>query len=253
MKHTLLVLVVLLFANVGLAEQRLHLIGDRDNKPECFIDGDGNVTGSDVEILRELGKRLDLKIEIELAPWVRVLSMVRSGKADGGFPLFITPERKEYALYTKAPIHVSVMTLYTKSGREFEYSDFSDLYKKRIGIIRGYSISAEFDLAAKVGDIEIAEVETIDQLVKMLMGERIDAIAATPSSITTYLKEKRVEISAIGHVRSRAAYLTLSKRAKIKDKEQLLEKINQALFEMEQDGTIEKITVKYLEQHARED
>jgi len=253
MRHFLLVLVVLLLANLGMAEQSLHLVGDRDNKPECFIDGAGKVTGSDVEILRELGKRLNLKLEIELAPWVRVLSMVETGKADGGFPLFMTPERKEYAIYTKAPIHVSVMTLYTKLGHEFEYSDFSDLYKKRIGIIRGYSISAEFDLAAKVGDIAIDEVETIDQLVKMLSNERIDAIAATPSSITTYLKEKRVEISAIGHVRSRGAYLTLSKRAKIKDKEQLLEKINQTLFEMERDGTIEKITIKYLEQHARED
>jgi ABC-type amino acid transport substrate-binding protein len=252
MRHTLRILVFFLIANVGIvnvsfAEQSLYLIGDEDNKPECYIDGDGNVTGSDVEILRELGKRLDLKLEIELAPWIRVLSMVQSGKADGGFPLFVTPERKEYALYSKVPIHVSVMTLYTQSDHEFDYNDFSDLYHKKIGINRGYSISEEFDLAAQAGDIQITEVDSIDQLVKMLTGGRIDAIAATPSSITTYLKEHGIEISAIGHVRSRAAYLTLSKVAKIKDKDQLLEKINQELRVMEQEGIIEEITQKYLD------
>jgi ABC-type amino acid transport substrate-binding protein len=80
----------------------------------------------------------------------------------------------------------------------------------------------------------------------MLTSGRIDAIAATPSSITTYLKEHSIEISAIGHVRSREAYLTLSKMAKIKDKDRLLEKINQALLLMEQTGIIEEITQKYL-------
>ena len=244
MRHTLRILVFFLIANVGMvnvsfAEQSLYLIGDEDNKPECYIDGDGNVTGSDVEILR--------KLEIELAPWIRVLSMVKSGKADGGFPLFVTPERKEYALYSKVPIHVSVMTLYTQSGHEFDYNDFSDLYHKKIGINRGYSISEEFDLAAQVGDIQITEVDSIGQLVKMLTSGRIDAIAATPSSITTYLKEHGIEISAIGHVRSREAYLTLSKMAKIKDKDQLLEKINKALLLMEREGIIEEITQKYLD------
>jgi polar amino acid transport system substrate-binding protein len=167
--------------------------------------------------------------------------MVQSGKADSGFSLFVTPEREKFALYTEVPVHVSVMTLYTKENFEFEYNNFSDLYNKRIGTNRGYSISKEFDLAAKKGAITLVEVE------------RTDAIAATPSSIRTYLKEEGIKNSAIGHVRSRSAYLTLSKAAKIKDKERLLEKINQTLLLMQQDGTIEKITLKYLEQHAIEE
>jgi ABC-type amino acid transport substrate-binding protein len=247
MRHILLGTLFTLITSFGAAEQRLHLIGDEDNKPECYIDENGNAVGSDVEILRELGRRLNITIEIELAPWVRVLSMTQSGQADGGFPLFITPERKEFALYTDVPVHVSVMTLYARLGQEFEYNDFSDLYNKTIGINRGYSISEDFDLAAKIGKIKLEEVETIEQLVKMLINKRIDAIAATPSSVRTYLKEKSIEISAIGHVRSRAAYLTLSKAAKIKDKENLLERINQTLLEMEQEGFIKEVTNKYLD------
>ena len=195
MRHILLGLVVLLVANFGMADQgaqsqrlhlqSLHFIGDWDDKPECYIDDDGNVVGSDVDIIRELGKRLKIKIDIELVPWVRVLSMIESGKADGGFPLFMTTAREDFALYTKVPIHVSVMTVYTKSESEFEYKDFKNLYKKRIGINRGYSISKEFDLAAKAGEIEIVEVETIDQLTKMLINDRLDAIVSSPSSIVS--------------------------------------------------------------------
>ncbi len=246
MKHSLLGLVLLLVMATTSAEQTLFFVGDEDNKPECFINAAGEVTGSDVDIIRELAKRLNLDINIQLTPWVRVLAMVESGQADGGFPLFFTPKRHEYALYTKAPLHVSVMTVYTKSTHEFVYQDYTDLYQKKIGINRGYSISKEFDLAVNKGLIEIFEVETVDQLVSMLIDQRIDAIAATPSSVSSYLLEKGIEISAIGQVRPRPAYLTLSKKAEVEDKEKLLQDINRVLIEMKKDGYIERITNKFL-------
>ena len=42
------------------------------------------------------------------------------------------------------------------------------------------------------------------------------------------------------------AFLVLSKAAKIKNKEKLLAKINRVMLEMEKDGTIDKITKKFI-------
>lgn len=245
-KETILGLVVILLASSAGADQTLYLVGDQDNKPECYLNESGEAAGSDVEILEELGKRLNLNIKIELTPWVRVLSMIESGKADGGFPLFLTAERKAFALYTNTPVHVSVMTLYTLTNRQFGYKKLSDLYNKSVGINRGYSISKEFDRAVQEKKIKVEEVETIDQLVKMLLDERIDAIAATPSSIESYLAEKNIKLSGVGHVRARAAYLTLSRKAKINNKEKLLDRINQTLLAMKQEGVIKRITEWHL-------
>lgn len=245
MKQGVLGLLLILSSSFSLAEQTLFFVGDEDNKPECYIDAAGKFVGIDVDIIQEVAKRLNLNITIQLTPWVRVLAMVKSGQADGGFPLFSTAERREYAYYPQEPVHVSVMTAYTKTGKEFSYQNLQDLYGKRIGINRGYSISKEFDQAAQQGLIDLIEVETVEQLVKMLLDERIEAIAATPSSVETYLKEAKIELSAIGQVRARAAYLTLSKKSKVKDKAKLLEAVDRTMVHMKEDGTIDRIRQKY--------
>ena len=229
-----------------IAERTLNFVGDEDNEPESYINDKGEFTGSAVDIVREMAKRLNLKVNIQLTPWVRVLSMTESGQADGGFPLFLTQERQQYAVYTDVPVHISVMTAYTKQGREFDYQEMSDLFQKRVGINRGYSISKEFDDAAKEGKIELIEVETVEQLVKMLLDERIDAIAATPSSIQFYLKATKTVLSEIAELRARPAYLTLSKSANIKNLDQLLLDINQTLLSMKKDGSIDEIRNRHL-------
>jgi len=247
MNHRILGLLLLFISSLSFAEPSLFLVGDEDNKPECYINADGESVGIDVDIIREVARRLNINVSIQLAPWVRVLAMVKSGKADGGFPLFMTAERREYALYSQEPVHVSVMTAYTKSGEEFPYRSLNDLHEKRVGINRGYSISKEFDHAAQEGLINIVEVETVAQLVKMLLDGRIEAIAATPSSVEAYLKQENIELSAIGQVRARAAYLTLSKRSAIDNKQQLLDNINRTMVMMKEDGTIDSIRKKYVD------
>lgn len=244
-KQSILGLLLLFISSFSLAEQTLLLVGDEDNKPECYINAAGDFVGIDVDIIQEVAKRLNLNITIQLTPWVRVLEMVKSGQADGGFPLFLTEERREYAYYSQEPVHVSVMTAYTKSGREFPYQSLSDLYGKRIGINRGYSISKEFDQTAQQSLFDLTEVDSIKQLVKMLLDERIEVVAATPSSIEAYINEENIELSAVGQVRARAAYLTLSKKSKIKDKEKLLEAMNRTMVQMKKDGSINKIRSKY--------
>jgi polar amino acid transport system substrate-binding protein len=247
MKYLIFGLILLLKCNLGFANDSIFIIGDEDNKPECYINAAGEFVGTDVDIIREIFRRLRIDVKIELAPWVRVLSMVKSGQADAGFPLFLAAEREEYAYYTQEPLHISVMTVYTKSGREFVYNNFKDLFHKRVGINRGYSISKEFDDATAEGLISLVEVDSIKQLVKMLVDERIDAVAATPSSINSYLRETNIDISAIGQVQERSAYLTLSKKADIKNKEELLHNINNTLLEMRNDGSIKRIRSQYLD------
>ena len=246
MRRIFLLLTLLLTASQVMADRTLYFVGDEDNEPESYINAAGEFTGSAVDIIKELAKRLNLKVDIQLTPWVRVLSMIETGKADGGFPLFWTPERDKYALYTEIPVHISVMTAYTKPSRTFEYDDISSLYNKRVGINRGYSISKEFDRAAQEGRITLIEVETVSQLVKMLLDDRIDSIAATPSSIRFYLKETNIVLSEVGQVRARPAYLTLSKIADIKNRDQLLSSINKTLALMKKDGSIDKIRNQHL-------
>lgn len=249
MKQLLIIAVaILLLANQSLAKTQLTLVGNTGNYPVCYQDDSGKIVGINVDIIRELAKRMDIDINIQLVPWARTLSMIKHGQVDGGFPLFITPERQEYALYTSVPLHEAVMLAYVKYPETFSGNKLEDLYGKKIGINRGYSISAEFDLARKQDKFEVTEVEKIHQLVSMVFHGHLDALVAKRSSVGSYLKRSGKWLKVLGPInKSEGAFLVLSKKAKINNKQQLLKDINQTMQDMMADGTIERITRQYID------
>jgi len=239
---------LLIYSQLGFSDQKLLLVGDNNNFPVCFENEDGTIIGIDVDIIKEIAQRIELDIDIKLAPWPRVLFMVKNGKAHGGFPFFVTPERLEFSSYTKIPLHRSVFMAFAKPGNEFNFEKISDLHGKVVGINRGFSISPEFDAAVNNGSLNVYGVDEIHQLVEMLMKNRIDVIVAKRSTIAGYLKNTGQKLTPLGAVnKGQGAFLVISKAAKIENKERILQKIDEVMAEMEVDGTIAKITKKYIE------
>jgi L-cystine transport system substrate-binding protein len=70
-------------------------------EPFCYKDADGNLAGYDVEVVREIGRRLpDYKFEFEIFEFKNVLVSLASGKIDVGAHEFEeNPERRETYLY----------------------------------------------------------------------------------------------------------------------------------------------------------
>ena len=248
-KKIIIFIVLLLFIeDMGFAEQKLFLVGDNNNVPACYENKEGKIVGVDVDIIREMAIRAGIDVTFKLLPWKRVLSMIEQGTAHGGFPLFVTPERQEYSLYTKVPVHRVVMMVYVKQGNEFKFEKLSDLYGKTIGINRGFSISPEFDLAVREEKLSVHEVNETHQLIKMLWTNRLKVVIAKQTNVGLYLKETGKKLTALGSVsEGKGAFLVLSKAAELENKEQLHQTIDRVMLDMEKDGTIEKITKNYIE------
>ncbi|MDR2601464.1 MAG: transporter substrate-binding domain-containing protein [Spirochaetaceae bacterium] len=70
-------------------------------EPFCFRDADGNLTGYDVEVVREINKRLpEYKFEFEVFEFKNVLVSLATGKIDVGAHEFEeNPERRKTYLY----------------------------------------------------------------------------------------------------------------------------------------------------------
>jgi len=228
------------------AEKIFSVVCNEKNEPACFEDKDGNIVGVNVEIVRELCKRLKFKLDIKLVPWKRVLSLVEHGKVDAGMPLFKTPERMKYALYPSTPIHKVAMQVYTHPQSNFTYKHLpEDLYGKMVGIRRGYSISPKFDQAIADGYINIDELDSVEQLIKMTASNRLDAIIDKGSTINFYLKKHGVLLKHIGQVsQPQAAFLAISKRS-AQNVDVLFRKVDMTLRALESEGTIEKITNRF--------
>ncbi len=244
---TYIVVSLLTVFSMGFAENRALNLVCGDGFPPFSYEENGIIKGMDVDTVKEMAKRLNIDVKIELKPWKRVLTLTELGKRDGAFSCFKTADRQKFALYT-APVNYSTYSIFVKKGKEFNFTSITDLYGKFFGKNRGLAVSEEFDKAVKEGKISVAEVSS--NLVDLAMLNRYELFVDNLLLTQYQLKKKNL----IGQIRplpkpvtkARGAYLIISKVAAIKDKESLVKKMTRVLKEIHSDGTIQKIQDKYL-------
>ena len=72
--------------------------------------------------------------------------MSEEGKADGLFPAYRNKEREEKYVFTE-PYTSGLVGFFKLKGSKITYSTLKDLTPYRIGIVRGYANTPEFDAA----------------------------------------------------------------------------------------------------------
>ena len=236
----------MLNSHESFAQTKLIVACNENNVPVCFLDDNQKPTGIDVDIVKELSRRIGMEVEFRLIPWKRLLVEVRHGKVDSAMPLFMTEERKAFVRYPSEPIHLSTMTAFARQGFMASIRSVSDLHGKKVGIRRGYSISKDFDEAVKSGQIMVTEVSNVQNLMKMVSSGRIDVLIDKKNTIEYYLKKTNFSLVNIGDVSTGSAYLVFS-RANLTDaKQNLLDRISEVLVEMKSDGAYKEIESAYL-------
>ena len=193
---------------------------------------------------------MEIKCNIHFEPWKRVLLSVEHGEYAGGFAGFKTPLREDYSYYLDYPFHYSTYNIFVKKGREFPFEKIDDLYDKQIGINRGFTLGESFDEAAAAKKIKVQEVDSVEVNIRKLMLNRIDGIAANYHETMMMLVNMKLleQVHALPHpiFRPKGAYLMMSKKSDIENKEELINQMNQVIKAMYHDGTIDKINKKNL-------
>jgi len=242
-------LAITLLATPALAKNPLF-IADIDFAPYAMI-SEGQPAGIDVEVLAEASRRAGLTLDIQFKPWDELIAMVKSGECDGAFSLFRTPEREKVAMFMEAtPVHYSDYVLFTKVGNKFSFRSYDDLSDKTIGRVAGTNLGDDFEAALTNGTLTIKEYPDLATGLRgLLMGE-IDAYAGNIDVTYTRLKTMGMT-SAIVYLpkklaSQRPAYLVMSRASKFKDKDRLIQALEQQLDLMRKDGTYNKIAKRYL-------
>lgn len=255
MKHLLLLLAVSFFMLLALAQpcmagEPLLFVTDNDFPPYAFQQ-DGELRGVDVDIVREMAKRAGLEVDILPTPWRRLMRMLRSGKADGGFSLFKTRERDDFFLYVDAtPIHSNSMAAFVTADSALTVNALEDLYGLKVGVNTDFSVSAAFDQARARGLFTVLEKEGVMSNVLALAAGRIDVFVHT-RDVALHILKNANKLDAVRECETsfsnrRPAYLVLSKASPLQDKKQLQRRLNAILLEMEQSGELTRIHNNYL-------
>ncbi|MFC0523554.1 transporter substrate-binding domain-containing protein [Pontibacillus salicampi] len=206
--------------------------------PYTFHDDEDKLTGYDVEVAREVGKRLDLEVEFMETKWDSMFAGLNSERFDMiANQVGIKPEReKKYDFST--PYTVSTAVLVAKEGND-SINSFEDLQ----GATAAQSLTSNYKDIAKEYGAEITGVEGFNPAMQLITSGRADATVNDRLSVLDFIQKKgdnaQVEIVDREEEASESALMFR------KGNEELVEAVNGALKEMKEDGTLKQISEKW--------
>jgi polar amino acid transport system substrate-binding protein len=192
------------------------------------------------EVVRLAYEKSGYGVNYKFMPWARVVKMTKEGKFDGYLPEYYADELKESFLVSD-PFPGGPLGLFKRKNETIEYKTIQDLKPYRIGVVRGYVNTKEFDEANY-----LKKEEANDDLTnfKLLLKKRIDLVVADKLVggylISKELPENKDDIEFISPpLEVKNLYLCISK--KVPDAEKKLEMFNKGLKELEKEGTLNLI------------
>lgn len=141
--------------------------------PPWKIISKDNIDGIDARILHAIEHKTDLKFDYVTAPWRRCIELLKTGEVDMITSFIQNDHRQKFAFYISPYYYIDTVRFYGLRDRDFQIQRYEDLYKFRIGGVKGAHYYEKFDQDKKM-DTEMVAHEK--QLVKMLVSERIDLI-----------------------------------------------------------------------------
>lgn len=208
--------------------------------PMGFRDENNEIVGFDIDYAKAAAEKMDMKVEFQPIDWETKESELSSGRIDliwNGYT--ITDERKEKVLFTK-PYLKNAQVVVTLA--DSKVTKLADLEGKVVGL---QSLSSAAD--ALDADPIKSKIKTVTEFsdnvsaLNDLKNGRLDAVVIDEIVIDYYMTKEEGSFKILDESLAPEEYGVGVK----KGKEDLLEKLQKALDEMNDDGTAAEISDKW--------
>lgn len=239
MKKILTGLFVLMMSASAFAQA--YRFVTEDYPPYVYQDN-GVAKGLDVEILNAIKTKAGIDIKIEFYPWNRAMAMAQDGSADAIFSLFKTSEREGFIHYPSTALYDNRTVLFASKDYIGDVKSLADLKGQTVGIVQGNSYGDAFD---KDTTFTKDAVSSTDVMVKKFQGGRIKLFVEAEEVGNYVLKKNNVEgYRILSHVIvTEKSFVGVSKKSA--RGQELFNKINAALADLEKSGELAKIKAAF--------
>jgi His/Glu/Gln/Arg/opine family amino acid ABC transporter permease subunit len=201
----------------------------------------GQLAGYDVDVATAVGERLGKKIEFVQTPWDSIFAALEANRFDiVANEVTISPERKaKYDL--SEPYSVAEGVVITRANDD-SIKTLNDLKGKTVGA----TITSNWAQIARDAGAKLEPVEGFTQAITLLNQGRVDAVVNDSIAFHAYQAEtndQSVKIGATIDEKSEQAFAARKNSG-------LLPELNKALDELKNDGTLARISDKYLKVNA---
>ena len=246
--HKLLFVGVLQLAAVGSAQAESSLdqiraagvfkVGTEGTYPPfTFHDASGALTGFDVEIAREIARRLGVKAEFLEGKWDGLIAGLDARRYDAvANEVTITEERKAKYDFS-APYIVSKAVLLVRADNT-AIKSFEDLKGKK----SAHTLTSNYAQLAKKYGADLLGTDGFNQSVDLVLAGRADATINDSLSYLDFKKHKPDAALKVAATQANAEYQGVIIR---KGNPELLAAIDKALADLKADGSYLRISTKY--------
>ena len=245
---------IMLLATNCFAEKKLKFAAVENVPPFTLpADGSGEVKGMAIDIFKEVAKRMGFEAEISELPFKRLWLYLQQGELDGTIQIYYNPDRLKYIIYSDPAGYYVAHYIFVKKGNEgkFKSGKVEALYGKTVAKERGFHVNKEFAQAVEAGKITIDEAQNTELNLKKLLMGRTDAYVSN-YHIALYNIKKYGFLGQIVPLSEplapkKGTFMAISKKAKnIPDVQEFAKRFNATLKEIHSDGTLDRITAKYV-------
>lgn len=217
-------------------------------KPFSYTDDKGNLTGYDVEILKEIEKR-DPSLHFEFKPMSPDAAFVamKSKQVDMiANQMRRNPTREKKYIYTTENNNYTARKLVVKEGRT-DIQSFDDLNGKKVAITSNSEFNdlvKAFNKDHKPGIDPIYSDKGAAENLNLVATGRADAAGEYEYVVNVARKEQGLPVQAVGSVmQSVPTFFLLRKDPQM---QAVADKIDKILKQMKEDGTLKKLSIQYL-------
>ncbi|WP_110113848.1 amino acid ABC transporter substrate-binding protein [Bacillus sp. CGMCC 1.16541] len=205
--------------------------------PFTFHDESGKLTGFDVEIAEEVAKRLGVEVKFMETQWDGMFAGLDTKRFDMiANQVGIRPDREEKYDFSDPYIASAAVLIVAKDNEEI--TKFEDLKGKKAA----QSLTSNYGDLAKSYEAELTGVEGFNQAMELITSKRVDGTINDKLSFLDYTKQRPNAPVKVVDEAEDAAESGLMFR---KDSGKLVEEVNKALKEMQEDGTYKEISDKW--------
>ena len=231
------------------AGSKTYIVATRGTfRPFTYVDEKGNLTGYDVEILKEVEKRNPgIHFEYKMMPTSAAFVAIESGQADiVANQVGYTDERAAKTIYTKEVNNYTARKIAVRNDRN-DINSLEDLKGKKVAVTTNSEAVRQLQDLNKTYNPPIELIYTdkgFTEGANLVVTGRADATPQYEVSITDAVKTLGLPIKAVGPVISSVpTYFALKKDD---DHQKLAAPIDKTLKDMKADGTLKKLSEQFL-------
>ena len=221
-------------------ESKKIVVGLDDSFPPMgFKDEKNEIVGFDIDLAKEVAKRLGREVEFKAIDWNSKEAELKSGRVDilwNG--LDITDKRKENMLFSEPYMDNRQIVFVAKNGK-VSVAGESDLAGKSGGTTEEY-FENKPELKASMKEVKYYP-DYINAFMDLENG-RLDAVVGDEIIGRYYISKHPDEIQAIDTVIGTVSQFGIAFR---KDDQKLRDEVQKVFDEMKADGTVAKISEKW--------